>query len=285
MPFTLNEIAEALEGTIDGDRSLLIERLATIESADEGSITFLSNKRYEKYLASTNASAIIVSRNQRSERKDIAFIRVDDPYHGFLKTLKLFHGEASPPKPGVHQTAFIDDSADVHPEASIGPHVSIGAHSKIGAGTSIGAGAVIEENCVIGDRCVIYPNVSILARTSIGLDSIIHAGTTIGSDGFGFVPTDGMYEKIPQIGGVIIEDNVEIGANCTIDRGTIGNTIIRSGVKLDNLIQIAHNVEIGENTVVAAQSGISGSASLGKNVVIAGQVGLVGEEELAPGQG
>jgi UDP-3-O-[3-hydroxymyristoyl] glucosamine N-acyltransferase len=269
------DLAYLLEGELVGDPEVVITGLAKIEEAEPGELTFLANPKYEKYLSETRASAVLVSREQLAEGK--LLIRVDDPYRCFAKLLSVFY----PPEPLVE--------LGVHPAAVLGKDVTIGQGVRIAAGVVIGA------HSVIGDDIALYPQVSIGEDVTIGAGSIIRAGVSIrhgvrigcrviiqdnaviGSDGFGFAPTqDGGYEKIPQVGTVIIEDDVEIGAGCTIDRATLGATRIESGAKLDNLIQIAHNVVIGANTVIAAQTGISGSTKIGKNCMIAGQVGFAG---------
>jgi UDP-3-O-[3-hydroxymyristoyl] glucosamine N-acyltransferase len=272
----LNILAEKLGATLEGDGDIVVHGLAPIESASSGDLTFLANKKYQKYLETTSASAVIISFETAMPRGDIAVLRMKDPYVGFVHALRIFHPPVRYAPAGVHPQSVIDPSAVIGDDVTIAAHAFIGKNARIGRGSVIAECAVVRDDVVIGEDCLIYPNVTVLDRTRIGSRVIIHAGTTIGSDGFGFAPVKDAYEKIPQVGFVIIEDDVEIGANSCIDRGTIGPTIIRRGVKLDNLIQIAHNVEIGEDTVVAAQSGISGSTTLGHNVIVAGQVGLVG---------
>lgn len=276
MQFTLNILAEALGATLEGNGDFVVHGLAPIETASTGELTFLANKKYQKHLETTGASAVIVSNDTASLRRDISYLRMKDPYFGFVQALRLFHPAARFAEAGVHPRSFVDSSAVIGEDVAIGALAFVGKNVRIGRGTVIAEAAVIRDDVVIGENCLIYPNVSVLDRTRIGSRVIIHAGTAVGSDGFGFAPVGDVYEKIPQVGFVIIEDDVEIGANSCIDRGTIGPTIIRRGAKLDNLIQIAHNVEIGENSVVAAQAGISGSTTLGHNVILAGQVGLVG---------
>lgn len=280
MAKTLKEIAEILGAELEGDPRREISGLAPIEEAVEGELTFLANKKYQKYLATTRASAVIAAPHTEVPTGRLAALRLEDPYLGFVKVLRIFHPWERYAPPGIH------DSSVVHPSAVLGEQVTVGASAVIGRNVRIGARSVIAEGVVvcddviIGEDCLVYPNVSVLSGTQIGSRVIIHAGTTLGSDGFGFAPHDGMYEKIPQVGHVIVEDDVEIGANCAIDRGTIGPTLIRNGAKLDNLIQIAHNVDVGEHTVIAAQTGVSGSTVLGHHVVLAGQVGLVGHIEI-----
>ncbi len=283
MQITAQELAQILQGKVDGNASVSLSRIAAIQSADEGDLSFLANRRYEKFLAETNASAVIVAESQPVDRRDLTLIRVKDPYLGFLQALKLFYEPEQAPWSAVHPAALIEPTASVHPSAAVGPMAYVGTNAAVGEGSVVGAGCVIGNGVTIGRNCLLHPNVTVIAKATIGDSVIIHAGTTIGSDGFGFAPKGGAYEKIPQTGTVVIEDDVEIGANCAIDRATIGSTVIGKGSKLDNLIQVAHNVEIGSNTVIAAQSGVSGSTRLGSNVIIAGQVGLVGHIDVGDG--
>jgi UDP-3-O-[3-hydroxymyristoyl] glucosamine N-acyltransferase len=270
----LSEIAEFLHGELVSESDIEIKALAKIESAKAGELTFLANQKYSRYLNETNASAVIVSKNQQSV--DLPHIKVDDPYLAFLKVLKLLYPREVPKFHGIHSSVLIPDSA------TIGNNVSIGAYVHLGEGVRIGNNSIIYPNCVlldnvtIGENSVLYPCVSVRENCLIGNNVIIHNGAVIGSDGFGFAPVGDVYEKIPQVGNVVIGDDVEIGANCTIDRATMGETIIKKGCKIDNLVQIAHNVIIEENTVIAAQTGISGSTKVGKHVTMGGQVGIVG---------
>jgi UDP-3-O-[3-hydroxymyristoyl] glucosamine N-acyltransferase len=280
LSFTLQHLAELLGAELSGDPALVVGRIAPIEEAINGDVSFVANKKYEKHLASTAATAVIVSRETVVQRSDLALLRMSDPYNGFVAVLNLFHPHKRYAAPGIHDTAVIDPSASLGDDVTIAAGAVIGKEVRIGRGTVVAEGTVIRDGASVGEDCLVYPNVSILDHCVIGDRAIIHSGTTIGSDGFGFAPSGAEYTKIPQVGFVHIENDVEIGANCAIDRGTLGPTIIRSGVKLDNLIQIAHNVEIGENTVIAAQSGISGSTVIGKHVLIAGQVGVVGHIEI-----
>lgn len=262
----LRELAEKLDAIriekSDGDE--VISHVATIQEAREGAVTFIANANYEKFLATTKASVVIVSEKLIAPTKHPALIRVKDPYAAFATTLEIFNPRKSMKVHGVHRSSVVSASAKVHQSTTVMAHCYIG------------------ENVTIGENCIIHPNVTIYDGTSIGNNVIVGAGTVIGYDGFGFAPMgDGTFRKVPQIGNVLIEDDVEIGANCTIDRATISHTIIKKGVKLDNLIHIAHNVEIGENTVIAAQTGISGSARIGKHNMIAGQVGMIGHIETA----
>lgn len=283
---TLREIATFLQGELVGDGSVEITRVAKIEEARTGDLTFLANPKYEKYLAGTKASAVLVSAKlnlqQYGNGSSPAFIRVQDPYVGFLQILKKLTPTIDPFPQGIHPSAAISKNATLGKNVAIGAHAVVGENAVVGDNTKISHGCVIGDHAVIGNDCLLYANVTIYHQCKIGNHVTIHSGTVIGSDGFGFAPKpDGTYEKIPQLGIVLIEDDVEIGSNCSIDRATLGETILRRGVKLDNLIQIAHNVVIGENTVIAAQTGISGSTKIGKNSIIAGQVGIVGHIEIA----
>jgi UDP-3-O-[3-hydroxymyristoyl] glucosamine N-acyltransferase len=260
-------------------------RVAKIEEAAEGDITFVANPRYIRYVETTHASAVIVGKTLRAEKSShprALLLRVDDPYLSFLKVLLAFNPPGDPLPPGIHPSAV------VHPGATLGKDVRIGAHAvisegcRIGDGSMIGHGTVLGENVEIGRASLLYANVTVREGCRIGSRVVIHPGTVIGSDGFGFAPRpDGTYEKIPQLGIVVIEDDVEMGANCAVDRATMGETRIKRGVKLDNLIQVGHNVVIGESTVIAAQSGISGSTKVGRFNMIGGQVGFTGHLSIA----
>lgn len=256
---------------------------AGIEDAAAGAVAFIGNPHYERYLAVTKASAVIVSQHLNAAESNgtrstsPALIRVDSPYEAFAKALEIFKPEESERVKGVHPSAVIEADATVDPSASIGANAYVGNRTTIGAGSWIAPGAVIEHDCTIGRNTAIRSNAVICHRTEIGDRVVVGPGSIVGFDGFGYVPMgDGSYSKIPQIGRVVLEDDVEIGANTTIDRATVAETRIKRGAKLDNLIQIAHNVEIGENTVMAAQAGISGSTKIGRQNIIAGQVGVVG---------
>jgi UDP-3-O-[3-hydroxymyristoyl] glucosamine N-acyltransferase len=283
----LAQIAQLVGGEIIGDAQLDIVRLSKIEEAEAGDITFYANPKYEHYLKTTKASAVLVSRNAQIKALSLrsapfAVVEVEDSYRAFLKLVDVFYPSPSFPPPGVHPHAVVAQSAVIGNDVAIGPNVVVGERCKIGNGVVLYANVVLSDDVTIGEQSILYANVTVREQCKIGKRCIIHAGTVIGSDGFGFAPKpDGTYEKIPQRGIVVIEDDVEIGANCTIDRATIGETRIKQGVKLDNLIQIAHNVVIGEHTVIAAQTGISGSTKIGKNCVIAGQVGFVGHIHIA----
>jgi UDP-3-O-[3-hydroxymyristoyl] glucosamine N-acyltransferase len=284
MQFTAHELALMLNGTVEGDASLSVNRLAKIEEAEAGSLSFLANPKYEQYLYTTSASLVIVNNDQvLAEPVKATLIRVPNAYSAITVLLEKYN-TLKLDKKGIEQPSFI------HPSAKIGANAYIAAFAYIGPNVTIGDNCKIYPNCFIaddvklGDNVTLFPGVRVYFDCVLGNNVIIHSGTVIGADGFGFAPVgDGTYSKIAQIGNVIIEDDVEIGSNTTVDRATMGSTIIRKGVKLDNLIQIAHNVEIGANTVVAAQTGISGSTKIGENCIIGGQVGVVGHITLAKG--
>jgi len=277
MKFTAIQIAEILEGEIFGNKNVEVFSLSKIEEGEKGSLTFLSNPKYTPYLYTTKASIVIVNMDFVLEKEvETTLIKVNDAYQAF-STLLEFYDQVKLSKTGIEKPSFIDESA------IIGTNLYLGAFSYISADVSIGDNVKIYPNVYIGDHvkignnAIIYPGSKIYSETIIGSNCTLHAGVILGSDGFGFAPDDsGVFTKIPQIGNVVIEDNVDIGAATTIDRATLGSTIIRKGVKLDNQIQIAHNVEIGENTVIAAQTGIAGSTKIGENCMIGGQVGIVG---------
>ena len=277
MQFTAQEIGSLLNGTVEGDAMASVSQLAKIEEATAGSLSFLANPKYEQYLYTTGASIVIINDDQQlAEPVKATLIRVPNAYSAITVLLDLYN-KIKLNKSGIEQPSFI------HPSAQIGENVYVGAFAYIGPGVIIGnnsriyPGCYLADNVSMGNNVTLFSGVKIYFDCKLGNDIIIHSGAVIGGDGFGFAPTgDGGYQKISQIGNVIIEDDVEIGANTTVDRATMGSTIIRKGVKLDNLIQIAHNVEIGVNTVVAAQTGISGSAKIGENAIIGGQVGIVG---------
>lgn len=282
MQFTAQTIADFVGGTVLGDASAIVETVAKIEEATAGTLAFLSNPKYEDYLYSTGASIVIVA-NDFVPRQQVntTLIKAENPYMAFASLLNLYIA-SKPKKEGVSALAAI------HASATIAADAYVGAFSVIDSGASVAQGAQIYPQVYVGDGVKIgknvklFPGVKIYEQCVIGDNVTIHSGTVIGGDGFGFAPTeDGSYQKIPQIGNVIIEDDVEIGANSCIDRATMGSTIIRRGVKLDNLIQIAHNVVIGENSVIAAQTGVAGSSKVGAGVMMGGQVGIVGHLTIA----
>ena len=281
MKVTLEAVAKAIDGTVVGDGSVEITGVAGIREAREGDLTFLANPRYESYLDQTQASAIIVSENHRSIGKPL--IQNPNPYLAFLKAIRLFAGEAERPCAGVHPTAVVSEEAYVAQDASIGPYVVIERGASIGARAIVHAGCYVGACARLGDEILLYPNVTVREECVLGDRVIVHSGTVVGSDGFGFVRDGDVYRKLPQVGNVVVEDDVEIGANVTIDRATTGTTRIGAGSKIDNLVQIAHNVQVGENCIIVAQVGISGSTVLGDHVVLAGQVGIVGHIEIGDG--
>lgn len=273
--FTLKDLSRRVNAELHGDGNIRIQGAAKIDSASKGEITFLANPKYKHFLKETGASAVIIDQKIEFD-SPLPHLHVDDVYFRFLQIFLLFNPPREQLKSGIHPSAVIDPSATLGKKVAIGPHVYIGQHCKIGNGTRIYPGCVILDGVEIGKNCLLYPLVSVREDCRIGDDVIIHNGTVIGSDGFGFAPFEGKFHKIPQVGRVVVEDDVEIGANCTIDRATMGETIIHKGAKLDNLIHIAHNVEVGESTVMAAQVGISGSTKIGHHVMLGGQVGTVG---------
>lgn len=275
----LKEIAVLLDGITEGDSEIDITGVGKIESAGNNEITFISNPLYEKFFSETKAGAVIVSKDfkAKKERKDISIIRVDDPYQSFLQLLEKFEGQSEDQLIGISEKSFIDEETEIGKNIYVGNFVSIGRKCKIGNNTKIFSNITIENGVTIGNDCFIYPSVTIYKNCVIGNNVIVHSGAVIGSDGFGFAKqSDNTYKKIPQTGIVIIEDNAEIGSNTCIDRATLGETRICKGVKLDNQIQIAHNVVIGDDTVIAAQVGIAGSTKIGKRCMIGGQAGIVG---------
>ena len=277
MNLTVGNIADQINGSVVGDRDIDISNISKIEEGAKGSLTFLANPKYTEFIYTTNASAAIVSSDfEPTEKIELTLIKVKDPYSSFTTILELFDKDLSKRK-GISQLTDIDKSSKISESSFIGSFSTVGENSIIGEKCIIENQVFIGNNVKIGNGCLIYPGVKILDDTIIGQNCIIHSSTTIGSDGFGFAPNDdGSYKKIPQTGNVVIGDNVEIGSNSTLDRATLGSTIINNGVKLDNQIQIAHNVEIGENTAIAAQSGVAGSTKIGKNCMIGGQVGIIG---------
>jgi UDP-3-O-[3-hydroxymyristoyl] glucosamine N-acyltransferase len=284
MEFTAATIAGFLKGEVEGNPDTVVNNVAKIEEGHKGDLSFLANPKYEQYIYTSESSVVLVSRSfVASSEIKATLIRVDNPYEAFASLLKLVD-QARPRKKGIHPTAVIETSARIGSDVYIGPYAYIGENSVIGDNSSVYPHSYIGDNTKIGKNCTLYSGVKIYHDCILGEGCTIHAGTVIGSDGFGFAPqSETEFMKIPQIGNVIIEDHVEIGANVAIDRATMGSTVIRRGVKLDNLIQIGHNVEIGENTVMAGQTGIAGSTKIGSNCMFAGQVGIAGHLKIANG--
>ena len=284
MEFTAATIAGFLKGEIEGNPNVKVNTVAKIEEGHEGALSFLANPKYEHYIYSTLSSVVLVNKDFIPGSKISAtLIRVQNAYEAFASLLKLVE-QSRPKKKGIHATAVIEPTSKIGADVFIGACAYIGENCTIGDGCRIYPQVFIGDGTSLGKNCTIYPGVKIYHECIIGNGCTIHAGTVIGSDGFGFAPqSESEFMKIPQIGNVVIEDNVEIGANVAIDRATIGSTIIRRGVKIDNLIQIGHNVEVGENTVMAGQTGISGSTKIGKNCMLGGQVGIAGHLKIADG--
>lgn len=286
MQFTAQQIAGLLNGKMEGNPGAIIKKLSKIEEGEPESLSFLSNPQYTPYIYDTDASVVIISDNlllERPVKSSCTLIRVSDPRACFAKLLDLYNHMKNN-KSGVEEQSYISNTAKLGENIYVGSFSYISENVKIGNNVKIYPNVFIGDNSSIGDNTTIYPGVRIYPESLIGKNCTIHSGVIIGGDGFGFTPNaENNYKKVPHIGNVIIEDHVEIGANTTIDRATLGSTVIRKGVKLDNLIQVAHNVEIGENTVIAAQSGIAGSTKIGKNCLIGGQVGIIGHLTIADG--
>ncbi|MFO8086746.1 MAG: UDP-3-O-(3-hydroxymyristoyl)glucosamine N-acyltransferase [Bacteroidales bacterium] len=282
MKFTANDLARLIEGRIDGNPEVVVDKVSKIEEGTPGSVSFLANPKYKPFIYASKASVIIVDDNFSPEMAvEPTLIRVKDPYVAFARLLEIYN-KIKHSKTGISAKAEIAESASIGKDVYIAPFVVIGENVVIGDNSIVYSNTAIGDNVHIGNDCLIFSNVNIYSDCIIGSQVTLHAGVVVGSDGFGFAPQkDSNYKKVAQIGNVIIEDQVEIGANTTIDRATMGSTIIRKGVKLDNLIQIAHNVEIDENTVIAALTGVSGSSKIGKNCMIGGQVGIVGHLQIA----
>ena len=285
MKISAERIATLINGKVEGDGSVTVHSFGKIEEANNGQLTFFANPKYEDFLYTSKASVIILNENYELKQPiQSVLIRVDDAYLAFATLLDKYQAMIKEQLSGIQGPSYI------HPSAKLGENVFVGAFTYIGENAQLAnnvklySGVYIGDDVVVGENSIIHPGVKIYNNCIVGKNVVIHAGTVIGGDGFGFAPdSNGSYKKIPQIGNVVIEDYVEIGSNVTIDCATIGSTVIRSGVKLDNLIQIAHNVEIGNNTVIAAQAGISGSTKIGNNVMIGGQAGIVGHLQIADG--
>ncbi len=284
MEFTAQQISQLINGEIEGNPQAIVRDVSKIEEGKPETLTFLANPKYAPYIYTTEASVVIVNKAFSPEQPIKAtLIKVDDAYQALAKLLQMYQASL-PRKTGIEQPSFINASAQMGDFVYVGAFSYIGENVKIGNNVQIYPQVYVGDNVEIKDNTIIYPGAKIYKGCKIGANCVIHSGAVIGSDGFGFAPdASGRFEKIPQIGIVIIEDDVEVGSNTTLDRGTMGATLIRKGVKLDNLIMIAHNVEVGENTVMAAQCGIAGSTKIGKNVMFGGQVGIAGHLKIADG--
>ncbi|MDP1844483.1 MAG: UDP-3-O-(3-hydroxymyristoyl)glucosamine N-acyltransferase [Sediminibacterium sp.] len=285
MQFTASQIALMVQGKVEGDAAAAVTSFGKIEEAITGQLSFLANPKYEEYLYVTKASIVMINADLvLKSTVSATLIRVPNAYSAFATLMTAYQELASQQLTGIQQPSYIAASATVGEKVYVGAFAFVGEQVKIGNNSKIYPGVVLGDRVVIGDNTVLHAGVKVYNDCVIGNHTIIHAGTVIGSDGFGFAPqADGTYKKVPQLGNVVVEDYVEIGANTTIDRATMGSTIIRKGVKLDNLVQVAHNVEIGANTVIAAQTGISGSSKIGNQVMIGGQAGISGHISIADG--
>ncbi len=282
MEFSAAEISALLQGELEGNPNVKVNTIAPIENAQIGALSFISNPKYEKYLATSQASIVLVNKTIDAQNTKATLIRLDDVYTAFSMLLKKVEEMQQSTKSGIEQPSFVSDSAKIGNNVYIGAFAYIGQNVEIGDNTQIFPHTFIGDNCKVGNNTILHSGVKCYAHNIIGSHVIIHSGAVLGSDGFGFAPQpDGSFIKMPQTGNVVIEDWVEIGANTTIDRATIKSTVIQKGAKLDNLIQIAHNVVIGQNTAIAAQAGVSGSTKIGSNCLVGGQAGIVGHIEIA----
>ena len=286
MEFSAIQISQLLDGEIVGDSSAKVTGLSKIDDGKQNTLSFLANPAYTEFIYTTKATVVIVGKDFVSEKSipaSCTLIKVEDPYSSFAKLLEMYN-QIRFDRSGISKMAYIDEEASIGDEVYIGPGTVVEKGARIGSGCKIYGNCFVGENVIVGENCIIHAGTSVLAECRIGNDCVMQPGVIIGGDGFGFSPnSENNYHKVPQIGNVIIEDHVEIGANTTIDRATLGSTIIRKGVKIDNLIQVAHNVEIGENTVIAAQTGVAGSTKIGKNCMIGGQVGIIGHLNIGDG--
>ncbi len=287
MEFSAKQIAQIIDGIVEGDENILVSNLSKIEEGTNGTLSFLANPAYTNYIYSTNASIVIVNKSfvlENPVKSSCTLIRVENAYESFAKLLELYN-QINTEKEGVEQPSFVSSNAKIGENCYVGAFAYIGQNVSIGNHVKIYPHVYIGDNCKIGNNTTLFSGVKIYHDCVIGNNCTIHASTVVGSDGFGFAPNNEghVFTKVPQIGNVIIEDDVEIGSNSSIDRATLGSTILRKGVKLDNLVQIAHNVEIGENTVIAGLSGIAGSTKVGKNCMIGAQVGVAGHLRIANG--
>ena len=287
MEFSAKQIAQIIDGIVEGDENILVSNLSKIEEGTIGTLSFFANPAYTNYIYSTNASIVIVNKSfvlENPVKSSCTLIRVENAYESFAKLLELYN-QINTEKEGVEQPSFVSSNAMIGENCYVGAFAYIGQNVSIGNHVKIYPHVYIGDNCKIGNNTTLFSGVKIYHDCVIGMNCTIHASTVVGSDGFGFAPNNEghVFTKVPQIGNVIIEDDVEIGSNSSIDRATLGSTILRRGVKLDNLVQIAHNVEIGENTVIAGLSGIAGSTKVGKNCMIGAQVGVAGHLRIANG--
>ncbi len=284
MNFTASVIAEFLKGSVEGNPEATVSDISKIEEGKPGTISFLANPKYEKYIYDTQSSIVIVNADFQAQNAISAtLVRVENAYESFAALLRLYE-QSKPRKSGISKMASVSDSASLGKELYVGDFTVISENASIGDKVQLYPQVYVGDHVKIGEGTILHPGVKIYEGCVIGAHCVIHAGAIIGGDGFGFAPNqDNNYEKVPQVGKVILEDHVEIGANTTVDRATMGATILRKGVKLDNLVMIAHNVDVDENTVIAAQSGISGSTKVGKNCMFGGQVGLIGHINIASG--
>jgi len=282
MNFTANDIAEFLNGEVDGDGAVSVNNVSRIEEGREGTLSFLANPKYAHFIYETKSSIVLVNKDFVADKEIAAtLIRVDDAYQALAQLLEMYE-QSKPQRVGVEQPSFVSKTAQVGEQVYIGAFAYVGSNVKLGKNVKLYPHVYVGDNVVIGDNTILNSGVKVYENCTIGAECIFHSGVVIGGDGFGFAPSSANdYKKVPQVGNVVIEDHVEIGANTCVDRATMGSTIIRKGVKLDNLIQVAHNVEIDENTVIAAQTGIAGSSKVGKNCMIGGQVGLAGHLSIA----
>ena len=285
MKFTATQIAELLSGKVEGNPNAEVWNVAKIEEGAPGMLSFLANPKYTHYIYETKSSVVIVNDDfEATAPIQTTLIRVPDAYASFAKLLAFYDQMSQNKQGGVSSLAFVSKSAQCGENLYLGEFAFVGENAKIGNNVKLYPQVYIGDNCIVGDNTVLYPGVKLYRNTVVGQNCILHAGVVLGADGFGFAPQpDGHYEKIPQVGNVVVEDNVEIGANTTIDRSTMGSTRVHKGVKLDNLVHLAHNVEVGENSALSAQVGVSGSTHLGKNCVVGGQSGFVGHITIADG--
>ncbi len=285
MQFSASQIAMIISGKVDGDPNAIVFSFGKIEEAQKGQLAFLANPKYEDHLYSTGASIIIINESQELKLPiNATLIRVADAYSAFATLLATYQQMITQQMEGIQQPVYISESATIGEKVFVGAFTYIGENVRVGTNAKLYPNVFIGDNVQVGENAILHPGVKVYNDCIIGKNVTVHAGSVIGSDGFGFAPqADGSYKKVPQIGNVILEENVEVGANVTIDRATMGSTIIRAGAKLDNLIQIAHNVEVGNHTVIAAQAGVSGSTKIGNHVRIGGQAGIVGHISIADG--